>query len=181
MKADATLLLTDNASRAGLGLIRVIVLKHVDERLAIGGGYTLTKGNPPVGHPFVEHRAVQETNLRLLHSPSGITITSRTRLEARLRERDRGLDFRLRQQVRAELPLPSASARAVLWNECFYGLDSARWSGRTGPALMLNFAGFRVPVTESVAIEPGYLNQVAFIRGRNRVAHVAVLTVSKRY
>jgi hypothetical protein len=91
-----------------------------------------------------------------------------------------GTAFRLRQLTRLEIPLDTRGVRAVVWNEYFASVNRTGWSGRAGPALMLNFAGVHVPLTRKTAIEPGYLNQMLFVAGRNRVHHVVAVFFTAR-
>ena len=44
----------------------------------------------------------------------------------------------------------------------------------------MNFAGVHVPLTRKTAIEPGYLNQMLFVAGRNRVHHVVAVFFTAR-
>src|SRR5262249_28537390 len=165
-------------SWVGWQLTRVIIVGTLTDHLAVGGGYTWFRiGNGKGGHS-VEHRAVQELDLRLPIGMNAVVISLRTRLEERRREQQSGTAFRLRQQTRLDLQLNTRGVRAVAWNEDFFSINGTEWSGRSGPRLMLNFVGVHVPVTKATAIEPGYLNQTIFIAGRNPILHVAASFVT---
>lgn len=181
IRADGLLETTSSGAKTGLNLVRVIVLRRASERVMVGGGYTLVHGVTGSGAKFVEHRALQELNLRLLGEPGSVSMTSRTRLEERHRPSNRGLALRLRHQMRVELPLAGGPARAVLWNEYFHNINETAWSGAAGPGFMLTFVGVRVPVTQDVAIEPGYLNRVTFRSAHGRFDHIGAVTVGIRF
>ena len=181
VRTDVLLTLRDNASRPGRELVRVVLLADVSDRLKIGGGYVWTHVDAGAGPHYVEHRAVQEVDFRTPLTKHGVTLTTRTQLEERLRERRNGISLRLRQLSRLDFPLGRAGVRAVFWNEYFHEFVRRDWSGRSGPSLMLNFAGVRVPVTRSIAVEPGYLNQTQFDAGRNRVRHIAAMFATVRF
>ena len=178
VRADSILQVTNDVSWVGWELARVIVLRTLKDHLAVGGGYTVFRiGNGTGGHS-VEHRAVQELDVRMPIRTDTLVISLRTRLEERRREQQPGTAFRLRQQARLDVQLDTRGVRAVAWNEYFFSINGTAWSGRSGPSLMLNFVGVHVPVTKRTAIEPGYLNQTIFVVGRNPILHVAALFVT---
>jgi hypothetical protein len=180
VRADGLLQVTGNASRISRELARVVVIGKINDRLAVGGGYTWTCVDDREGRQSVEHRAVQEVDLRIAGDTSAIILSSRTRLEERRREQEPAIAVRLRQQTRLDLPLGNRAIRAVVWNEYFHALNATDWSGRSGPRLMLNFAGLHMPIARKIAIEPGYLNQTDFVAGRNQLHHVVALFLIMR-
>jgi hypothetical protein len=180
VRADGILQVTENVSRVSRELVRVVLIGKLNDRLALGGGYTWTRVDDGTGRQSVEHRAVQELDLRIPVGTNAVALSSRTRLEERRREQDPTIAVRLRQQTRLDLPLSGRGVRAVVWNEYFYAINATDWSGRAGPRLMLNFVGIHIPVTKGIAIEPGYLNQTDFIAGRNQRHHVVALFFTTR-
>ena len=175
VRGDGLLQVTENVSRVSRELARVVVIGKVNERLAAGGGYTWTRVDDGEGRQSVEHRAVQEIDLRITGGTNAVIVSSRTRLEERRREKEPAMAVRLRQQTRLDLPLGSRAIRAVVWNEYFYAINATDWSGRSGSRLMLNFAGIHIPIARKIAMEPGYLNQTGFVAGRNQLQHVVAL------
>lgn len=175
IRADGLVQVTDDLSRVSRELLRVVVVGEVNDRLALGGGYTWTRVEGLAGHRVVEHRAVQQVDLRVPVSASASVLSSRTRLEARRRERDAAMAFRLREQVRLDVPFGGRGVRGVAWSEYFHSINGTDWSGESGPALVLTFVGLHVPVSRRTTIEPGYLNQTNFIGGRNQTCHVVAV------
>src|SRR5262245_58578575 len=177
-RADGILQVTNDVSWVGWQLTRVIIVRTLNDHLAVGGGYTWFRIENGTGGHSVEHRAVQELDVRIPIGMNALVISLRTRLEERRREQQPATAFRLRQQTRLDVPLDSRDVRAVAWNEYFVSINSTDWSARSGPNLMLNLLGVHVPVTKRTAIESGYLNQTIFVPGRNRVLHVAAVFVT---
>jgi len=180
VRVDGLLQLADDASRDGRELARVVLLARLDDRVKLGGGYVWTRIAPVAGVQFVEHRAVQEVDFRSPIWRDRIVLSLRWQMEERRRQGLGGTSLRWRQLTRLEFPV-GRKVRAVVWDEYFHELQKTAWSGRAGPSLMLNFVGVHLPVTRTIAIEPGYLNQTQFDRGPNRVRHAAALFATVRF
>lgn len=181
VKTDALVETTDTGASTGLNLVRVVVLRQAGDRAAFGGGYAQVHGETGGGVGYVEHRGVQELDLRLLGQAGALQLTSRTRLEERGRPSQRGVALRLRHQTRLDLPLAHSRVATVIWSEYFHNLNGAAWSGPAGPGMMLTFIGVRAPLTRSVSIEPGYLNRINFGAVHGQVDHIGALTVTIRF
>jgi hypothetical protein len=180
IRADGLLQITDDVSRVGRELLRVVVIGEVNDRLALGGGYTWTRVEGLAGHRVVEHRAVQQVDLRLPVSVGASVVSSRTRLEERRQELQAAMAFRLREQIRLDVPFARRGVRAVVWSEYFHSLNRTDWSRESGPALVLTFVGLHITVSKQTTIEPGYLNQTNFIVGRNQARHVVAVFFALR-
>lgn len=184
---DATLELhsryTDEVSRLGQLLIRPSMT------LKLGGGWSVTGGYVYARTQFAgtrtndEHRSWEQVGYTFAQDvASGLAITGRTRMEQRFREEAGGVGCRLRQQVRAQLPIPGTGpVRAVVFNETFVGLNETRWGQRTGVDQVRTFIGASVAVARGVAMEPGYLNQTIFRPGSDRVNHILAANVVARF
>lgn len=75
----------------------------------------------------------------------------------------------------------NGSLRAVLWNETFVQLNDTDWGARSGIDQTRTFVGIGLPVGSRVTIEPGYLNQIVYRPGPNRMNHIAALNVFARF
>src|SRR5262245_54525026 len=64
IRTDGLLQVTDDVSRVSRELLRVVVIGEVNDRLAVGGGYTWTRVEGLAGRRVAEHRAVQQVDLR---------------------------------------------------------------------------------------------------------------------
>jgi hypothetical protein len=180
VKIDGLVQITDDLSHSGRELVRAVIRTKISDKVMLGGGYAWTHVAPGDAPSFVEHRAVQQLDVTLPLGTRGATIASRTQIEERFRGGEDGMSLRLRQSSRVQVPIAAGGVSVVGWNEYFHELRKTRWAGGSGPSLMLNFAGVRIPLSRHVSIEPGYINQTNFDPGRNRVAHIAALYVTLR-
>jgi hypothetical protein len=122
----------------------------------------------------VEQRGLQQIELRTR------AVSFRARLEQRRQRFTPETAVRLRLQGRLDVPLGAERTRAVVWSEYFHGLNATRWSGPSGPRLVLSFAGIHVPLTGRAAIEPGYINLTTLTAGRNDTQHALAAFVVAR-
>ncbi|MDJ0278188.1 DUF2490 domain-containing protein [Sphingomonas sp. 2R-10] len=186
-RIDATLELhsryTDEVSRVGQVLIRPGVT------LKLARGWSVTAGYVHVRTDFVgtaandEHRTWQQVGYTFEQdAATGLLVTGRTRIEQRFRPDAAGTGWRLRQQLRAQLPLPGSDAiRAVVWNDTFVGLNTTPWDRHDGVDQVRTFIGVALPVAKGVTVEPGYLNQTVFRIGADRVNHIVAANVLLRF
>ncbi len=180
IRADSLLQVTDDVSRVGRELVRVVIMGEVNEHLALGGGYIWTRVEDLAGNRIVEHRAVQQIDLRIPVRLGASVVSSRTRLEERHQDHRGAMAFRLREQVRLDVPVAARGVRTVVWSEYFHSSNRTDWSGEPGPALVLTFVGLHIPVSRRTTIEPGYLNQTNFVVGRNQARHVVAVFFAMR-
>ncbi len=173
--------LTDDVGRLGQLLIRPAIGVQVSRDVQLLAGYVYVR-TEPLGRPATdEHRAWQQVSWTAVRTP-GFTLSSRTRLEQRTLEGARDLGWRLRQQIRAQGTLrPGGKLQAIGWAEPFYNLDSTDWGARRGFDQLRAFVGLGVPITAKITAEPGYLNQLVFRRGTDRMNHVANLSLFYRF
>lgn len=160
-------------------LVRVVARTKLGDRVMVGGGYLWTHVDAG-GSTFVEHRAVEQVDFRQPLKWRGGAITSRTQLEERYRNGERGMSLRLRQLTRLDAPLNRSGVGVVLWNEYFQELRDTAWAGPAGPGLMLNFVGVHLPISSRMSIEPGYLRQTIFKPGPNPEINALALWVTVR-
>ena len=74
---------TNDAERLGQLPLRSYVGYRINKDVNIGGGYAFVLTDPVGPVELNEHRFYQELNVRLLTTPGGTTLDSRTRLEQR--------------------------------------------------------------------------------------------------
>lgn len=166
---------TNDADRLGQLLLRPAIGYRLSDRVSLVGGYAYVLTNPPGPSEVNEHRFFQELNVRLVSTPGGTTLDSRTRFEQRLFEEDSQTALRLRQFVQLRTPI-STKNKAVLYTEPFVALNQTPLQ-RSGMALWRNFAGISIPLDDSIEMVPGYLNQYVFRSGDNRIDHTANINV----
>lgn len=186
-EVDATLELhsryTDDVSRVGQVLIRPSLTYKLPHGWLIAGGYAYIRTRLEGTRVNDEHRSWQQVGYIFAANPAtGLLIGGRTRVEQRFRPDANGVGWRLRQQVRAQLPVRAGSpVRAVVWNETFIGLNTTQWDRHSGVDQVRTFAGASLPVAKGITVEPGYLNQTIFRVGPDRVNHILATNVIARF
>ncbi len=127
----------------------------------------------------IENRLRQQVSGNLAQLGGG-TLSGRLRFEQRFRSDGDRVHFRLRPQVAYSRPFtPGGATRWVVSHESFIGSESD-WAGQTGYFRMRHQASIRTPISESVGLEFGYLNQLQFGRegDPDTMDHVALATLS---
>ena len=170
---------TNDASRLGQLLVRPAVGYKLDDTTTAYLGYAYVMTDPEGPAQTNEHRVFQQLSFRIIGDGKGATVTARTRLEQRFLEEQPGTAWRLRQQVRLSVPL-SGTVNAIAWTEPFIGFNQTGFQ-RDGLGLWRNFAGLSVPVSKTIRLEPGYLNQYVERGARDRVDHVLSITASANF
>jgi hypothetical protein len=186
-RIDATLELhgrqTDDVSRLGQTLVRPSLTLKLGNGWSAAAGYAYAHTRFAGTAANVEHRAWQQVAYTFRQDAgTGLAVTGRTRMEQRFRPDASGTGWRLRQQLRAQIPLSSAGkARAVVWNETFVGLNTTEWDRHPGVDQVRTFLGVSVPVAKGISAEPGYLNQTIFRIGPDRINHILAVNLFARF
>lgn len=171
VRGEAQERFTDDADRLGQLLLRSLVGYRINEDVSIGGGYAYILTDPVGPVEINEHRIYQELNVRLIDTPGGVTLDSRTRLEQRFFEEDGETAWRFRNFVQLRVPI-SENNKFVAYTEPFIDLNETPIQ-RGGLSIWRNFAGVSVPIADGIEIVPGYLNQYVFRDGEDRIDHIA--------
>ena len=177
---DAQLRFSNDISRLGQYLIRPNINYKLGKSTTLGLGYAYFHTDPVGPAVSDEHRIWQQATFRLAGDGKGITITGRSRVEQRWIEGSPDIGLRLRQQLRLTGPL-SGKVRGVAWSEAFIALNDTKWGQNSGVDRWRNFAGVNIPLSKSVSLEPGYLNQWAARPAADLVQHNASLTLWARF
>lgn len=174
---------TDDVSRMGQLLLRPSVTLKLPRGWSVTAGYVYVRTRFAGTLANDEHRAWQQVGYTFARSGAGLLLNGRTRIEERFRPDADGVGWRLRQQVRAQLPLlrRGGLVRAVVWNETFVGLNTTPWDRHPGVDQVRTFLGVSLPVAPGVTVEPGYLNQTIFRIGADRVNHIAAANIFARF
>jgi len=172
--------LTDEASRAGQYVLRPSIGLKLDPHTTVSLGYAYVHTDPVGPAESDEHRIWQQLTYRLAGDGKGPTITGRSRLEQRWVEGAPDMGWRFRQQLRLTTPL-AGTVRAVAWSEAFFALDDTTWGQDGGFERWRNSVGLAVPVSRSITVEPGYINQWVPRPGRDRLHHIANINMSAKF
>lgn len=158
-------------ARPGLGI-------DLDRRTSLWVGYGVFDTDPAGRPSFFEHRTWQQLNW---NAPvEGFSLLSRTRLEQRFVEDQSETGWRLRQMVRATLPIDEAKTTYLAASdEVFLDLDDTGWGQREGLRQNRAYAGFGVFLNDAHthALEIGYLHQWIDRTTVDAENHVLVITL----
>lgn len=181
VQAEVQPRLTDNASR--LGQVQISAsLGYKFSKIVTGvAGYTFAYTDPADGPAKDEHRLFQQ-----IAYPIGklgdTSFTARTRLEERMIVDSQDVVWRLRQQLRAQVPLSEASDPVlVAWSEGFCNLNDGDWGARAGLDRWRNFLGVDLAVGRHVTLEPGVIEQIVFRKGTDHFDHIVSMTMTYRF
>jgi len=167
---------TNDAERLGQLLLRSFVAYRINRDVNIGGGYAFILTDPVGPVVLNEHRFYQEFNVRLLTTPGGTTLDSRTRLEQRTFEERDETAWRARNFVQLRVPISAKGHRFVAYTEPFVDLNATSVQ-RGGLSIWRNFVGVSIPLAKGIEVVPGYLNQYVFREGLDRSDHTGNVNV----
>lgn len=171
--AEGQTRLTDGA-RASQVIVRPAIGLRLSPSTVAHIGYAYVRTDPVNGRTTNEHRIWEQLVFPILRNDRGLYIWGRSRIEQRMFEGRQDTGWRLRQFVRAQMPLRrGGKVSGVIFTEGFYAANSTDWGARAGIDQVRTFAGISVPVGGHASLEPGYLNQTVFRRGPDRVNHIA--------
>lgn len=173
--------MTNDASRLGQFQISPAIGYRLSKKASVFVGYMFVHTDPVDRPAFDENRFYQHIVFPVA-KVGDVTVTARTRMEARTVVGAEDLAWRFRQQVRAQMPFEEDKGPLlVAWSEAFLNLNDADWGPREGMDRWRNFVGVSVPVAKGVMLEPGYLNQAVFREGEDRFDHIASITMFYRF
>ncbi|HET9511904.1 MAG TPA: DUF2490 domain-containing protein, partial [Sphingomonas sp.] len=169
---------TDDVGQLGQFILRPAAgVRFAPDASAIAG-YAYVQTRSSAGAITREHRPWQQVQFAVLRDGAGKPIvTSRTRLEQRMVEGRTKTGWRLRQFVRAGIPMTRSGVQAVAFTEGFFNLNTTDFGARSGVDQWRTFVGLGLPVTKTARLEPGYLNQHVFRAGEDRTNHIVSATL----
>jgi len=170
---DAQIRQRDNGEHLDLGVLRPGIGYALNDQLTVYAGYGWFATEPAGRDEFLEHRPWQQLTWNL--PVEGFTLQSRTRLEQRFLENRSETGHRLREFVKATIPLQAENRLFVsLWDEVFFDLNDTDWGQRGGFRQNRAFVGLGGFVGEGRrhSWEVGYTNQWIDRRDEDRLNHV---------
>jgi len=181
LQAEVQPRLTDDASRLGQIQISPSLGYKFTKKVTGVAGYMFAHTDPADRPAKDEHRLYQQ-----IAYPIGklgdASFTARTRLEERMIVNSQDVVWRLRQQVRAQVPLTERTCPVlVVWSEGFYNLNNGDWGARAGFDRWRNFLGVDVNIGKHLTLEPGVIEQVVFRKGSDHFDHIANMTMTYRF
>lgn len=152
----------------------------ITDNVTLWGGYTHDPQYAGGDFTVLERRAREQITIDNLAKIGRGKLSGRLRMEQRWRENIDGTGWRARPYVKFSLPLRKGGKTAlVLSNETFINLNTTSFQRTEGLDRMRNLIAISTPLTKTMNIEAGYLNQHGFVRdGEDTSDHVASVSLS---
>lgn len=179
---EAQLRFGDDVSRLNQSVLRAGLGWQPDANLSFYGGYAYQTTYRPGAPDTQEDRLWQQASYPL-GEIGRLRLTGRTRIEQR---HVRGADdwgWRLRQQVKAALPIRAEShVRLVGSVELMLNANDTDWGAHSGLDQVRSFAGVNLPLADGLTLEAGYLNQYQRRAGApDQTNHIASFSFAYRF
>ena len=152
----------------------------VTDNVTLWAGYTHDPQYAGGDFTILERRAREQITIDNFAKIGRGKLSARVRMEQRWRENIDGTGWRARPYVKFNLPLREGRKTAlVLSSETFINLNTTAFQARTGVDRMRNLIAINTPLTKTISMEAGYLNQHGFVRnGEDTSDHVASVSLS---
>ncbi len=136
--------------------------------------------NHPAGKVAFDENRLATQAIYKFDDVGNVKLQSRTQLEMRHREDFSDEAYRLREQLRASVPLGfNPKLSIVVYDEIFFNLNSTRWKVDRGTDQNRVFFGLNYKLDDAQTVEAGYLNQWVNSKPQDRENHV--LSFSYKY
>lgn len=151
------------------------------KNVTIAGGYVY---NPQYSHgdlTTTEHRLREQVTFDNVARFGSAKLSLRWRMEQRWRNNADGTGWRARPYAKLSIPIRGKTS-LTLSNETFLNLGTTTFQKQSGLDRMRNLVAINTPLTKTVSLEAGYLNQHGFVRGGPDTSdHVASLALSLNF
>lgn len=173
---------SDNAATAPITFIPPVVSWRKSDSLVLSTGYLYAYiDGKQLARGFAEHRFFQQASYRIT-TIGRVGIRAQTRIEERQRTLGDDWNLRVAQTLLVATPLTkkeSGGPVGVISTELYWNMTEADWGARKGYDDLWSFIGVQMPLSESSAVEFGYLNQrQRAVNGVANMNHAAVLNFS---
>ena len=167
----------DEGAHADSFFIRTGISHQINPKTSIGLGFDHIVNHPAGKAASDENRLWQQIAYKF-DPILGVNLSSRSRLEQRWREGGNDTAYRLRQMIKATVPLDiNPKLSIITYDELFINLNETDWGVRRGNDQNRAFLGVNWAFTPSASIETGYLNQYVNTRNTDRLNHVLATTL----
>ncbi|MGE7414624.1 DUF2490 domain-containing protein [Methylobacterium tarhaniae] len=172
----------DGISRLDQLIVRPAIGWKISDSVTVYQGYARVENTPLGQRAFSEDRSFQQVGWEI-GTFERVKLSSRTRFEQRFQTNGRDTGFRLRQMLRAAMPLTEEKrgVAAVAWTEAFVALNDTDWGARAGFDRIRTFVGLELPLQGPSTLEVGYMNQTVHApASRVTMDHIISVNVSLR-
>ena len=152
----------------------------VTDTVTLWAGYTHDPQYAGGDFTVLERRAREQITVDNFAKIGRGKLSGRLRMEQRWRENIDGTGWRARPYLKFSMPFREGKKTAlVLSSEAFINLNTTSFQKTEGLDRMRNLIAISTPLTKTMTLEAGYLNQHGFVRnGEDTSDHVASLSLS---
>ena len=152
----------------------------VTDTVTLWAGYTHDPQYAGGDFTVLERRAREQITVDNFAKIGRGKLSGRLRMEQRWRENIDGTGWRARPYLKFSMPFREGKKTAlVLSSEAFINLNTTSFQKAEGLDRMRNLIAISTPLTKTMTLEAGYLNQHGFVRnGEDTSDHVASLSLS---
>lgn len=152
---------------------------NLTEKLTISAGYVHNPNYSAGDFSAMERRVRTQVTLEDFASLGVATLSARMRLEQRWRDNIPGTGWRARPHIKVAIPLGSRNGPSVILTaEPFINFNRTAFQPQDGLERLRSAISLSFPVSETLRIDTGYLNQHRFVRGgRDNGDHALTLAV----
>lgn len=178
---ETTLRIDDANTSQPARVIRPMLGYQLSKPVSLWIGYTRVEQFPAGRPQATENRLFQQVSWNMGKLGS-IGLSSRTRLEQRSFSNGGGSALRLREQLKAAIPLHGTNASIIISTEPFVTLQTSVPGADGGFEQWRNSLGVSVALSKSVAVEVGYLNRyIVRHNAPDKVDHIMPLALNYRF
>lgn len=139
---------------------------QVTDAVAVWAGYVHNPNYSAGDFTVMEHRAREQVTIDNFAEVGRVSLSARMRLEQRWRDAIPGTGWRARSYVKLAIPLGGKTSPSLgLTAESFFNLNTTAFQAQEGLDRLRSAASLSFPVSKTVKIDAGYLNQHRFVRG----------------
>lgn len=153
----------------------------LDKNVTAWLGYTL---NPQYNHSSLtttEHRFRQQITFDNIAQLARMKVNARMRLEERWRDNLAGTGWRMRPYVKLSLPI-QGKTNLNFSHESFINLNTTGFQKQSGYDRMRNAISISTPLSKTISVDLGYLNQHGFVRrGADTVDHAVTVGLTASF
>ena len=152
----------------------------LNDKVTVWAGYVHNPNYNAGDFTVMERRAREQVTFDNIARLDKASLSARVRLEQRWRDGIDGTGWRVRPYAKLGIPLGGKSAPTLnLTNEAFLNLGKTSFQTTDGLDRMRTAAALSFPLSKTLKLEAGYLNQHRFVRnGPDHDDHALTGTVS---
>lgn len=137
---------------------------RLNKVVTVWAGYTHNPQYSGGDFTVMEHRAREQVTFDGFARLGSGKLNGRIRMEQRWRTHVEGTGWRVRPYLKYSLPIAGKTALSFS-TEPFFNLNTTPFQRKSGLDKMRNLITISTPLTKTVTVEGGYMNQHGFVSG----------------